>query len=98
MTWLASLLRSAKRGPGRHTNAHRGPAALRRTFLPRLEVLEDRTVPSTLTVLNNLDKGAGSLRETIAHSRDGDTIVFDQSLAGQAITLTSGDLDIKNSL
>src|SRR5207302_1189606 len=27
-------------------------------FLPRLESLEDRTVPSTLTVLNNLDSGA----------------------------------------
>ena len=31
-------------------------------FRPRLECLEDRWVPSTLTVLNNLDSGAGSLR------------------------------------
>ena len=30
---------------------------------PALEGLEGRDVPSTLTVLNNLDKGAGSLRE-----------------------------------
>src|SRR5947209_17826550 len=35
---------------------------LRRSYAPRLERLEDRTVPSTLTVLNNLDSGPASLR------------------------------------
>ena len=32
----------------------------RPTFRPTLEALEDRWVPSTLTVTNNLDSGAGS--------------------------------------
>ena len=48
----------------------------------RLELLEDRSVPSTLTVLNNSDAGAGSLRATIAAAHSGDTIVFDSSLVG----------------
>jgi hypothetical protein len=67
-------------------------------FVPRLEGLEDRTVPSTLTVLNNHDGGAGSLRDTIARARDGDTIVFDPGLSGQTIALTSDELAIKKGL
>src|SRR5438128_722268 len=38
----------------------RGP-----TSGPRLEVLEDRCLPSTFTVLNTNDSGAGSLRQAI---------------------------------
>jgi hypothetical protein len=74
------------------------PVGPRRPFVPRLESLEDRTVPSTLTVLNNLDSGPGSLRDTISKANSGDTIVFAPSLAGQTITLTSGELAINNSL
>src|SRR5262249_27759566 len=70
----------------------------RRSFLPRLELLEDRTVLSTLTVLNNLDKGAGSLRDAISNAKSGDTIVFASSLNGQTITLTSDQLKINKSL
>jgi hypothetical protein len=64
------------------------------TFRPRLEVLECRDVPSTLTVTNNLDSGHGSLRDEIAHAQNRDTIVFAPSLDGKTITLTSGELDI----
>ena len=67
-------------------------------FVPRLEALDDRTVPSTLTVLNNHDSGAGSLRDAIGHAKDGDTVRFDPSLDGQTITLTSDQLTIKKSL
>jgi hypothetical protein len=67
-------------------------------FVPRLQILEGRTVPSTLTVLNNLDSGAGSLRAAIAHAKSGDTVVFAPGLNGQTITLTSGELAINNSL
>ncbi|MBI1915943.1 MAG: hypothetical protein HYS12_14590 [Planctomycetes bacterium] len=95
---LLSLLLSRKPGAGRRPNARRHPAPQRRSFVPRLEALEDRTVPSTLTVLNNLDKGADSLRDAIGHARDGDSIVFTPSLAGQTITLTSGALVVKNSV
>jgi hypothetical protein len=70
----------------------------RRSFVPRLEHLEDRTVLSTLTVLNNLDSGAGSLRDTIAAAKSGDTIIFATSLGGQTITLTSDELAINKSL
>jgi hypothetical protein len=67
-------------------------------FRPRLEVLEDRTVPTTLTVTNNLDSGPGSLRDDIAHAKNGDTINFAPSLDGQTITLTSGELIVNKSV
>jgi predicted outer membrane repeat protein len=64
-----------------------------------LEVLEDRWLPSTLTVTNNLDSGKGSLRYEIAHAdKNKDTIVFAPGLSGQTITLTSGELDIPTNL
>jgi hypothetical protein len=66
--------------------------------VPRLESLEGRTLPSTLTVLNTNDKGPGSLRDTITKAKSGDTIVFAASLDGQTITLTSDQLTINKSL
>src|SRR6516162_9661973 len=76
----------------------RSLASQRHRFRPRLEGLEDRTVLSTLTVLNTLDKGAGSLRDTITSAQSGDTIVFAPTLDGQTITLTSDQLTINKSL
>jgi hypothetical protein len=35
-------------------------------FLPLVDLMEDRTLLSTLTVMNNNDSGSGSLRATIA--------------------------------
>jgi predicted outer membrane repeat protein len=88
--WLTSLLR--KLTPTRTPNT-------RAAFRPRLEALEGRDVPSTLTVTNNLDSGPGSLRGEIAAAKNKDTIVFDpSSLKGQTITLTSGQLEISKSL
>src|SRR5262249_19529045 len=72
-----------------------GPAP---RYRPRLEALEDRWLPSTLTVMNTADSGPGSLRAAIAASGSGDTITFAGSLAGQTITLTSGELVIDHSL
>jgi hypothetical protein len=67
--------------------------------------LEDRWVPSTLTVTNNLDSGAGSLRAEIAAGHNGDTIVFNTNPSlgtdfstAQTITLTSGEVLINKSL
>jgi hypothetical protein len=71
---------------------------MRSRVRPRLELLEDRRLPSTLTVTNNLDSSAGSLRAEIAAARSGDTVVFASSLGGQTINLTSGELVINKSL
>jgi hypothetical protein len=79
------------RGPAQHR-----PAAPR--FRPRLEALEGRWLPSTLTVTNNADRGPGSLRADIAAANSGDKIVFAPSLNGQTITLTSGELAISKNL
>ena len=70
----------------------------RRRFLPRVDLMEDRTLLSTLTVINKNDSGSGSLRATIAAASSGDTINFANSLKGQTIKLTSGVLDITKSL
>jgi uncharacterized protein (TIGR03118 family) len=70
-----------------------------RRIVPRLETLEDRTVPSTLTVTSAADDGsAGTLRALIAAANSDDTINFDPSLDGQTITLTSGELAVAKSL
>ena len=90
--WFTSWLRKWKSNPGTQGHSHRRPAAPR--FRPCLEALEDRWMPSTLTVTNNLDSGHGSLRYEIARAQNKDTIVFAPSLDGQTITLTSGELDI----
>jgi hypothetical protein len=91
--WLSSRRGLSLRLPSRR----RTPAA-RPTFRPTLQALEDRWLPSTLTVLNNLDSGPGSLRAAIATAHNADTIVFAPSLNGQTITLTSGELLIKHSM
>ena len=72
-------------------------AAARRPFRPALEWLEDRAVPSTLTVTNLNDSGDGSLRFELAQAQNGDTIAFDSGLQG-TITLTSGELQISQSV
>ncbi len=73
-----------------------GESPRRVRILPRLEALEDRVTPSTLTVLNNADSGSGSLRAAIAAAHSGDTIVFARSV--HDIKLTSGQLAVTQSL
>jgi hypothetical protein len=61
-------------------------------FRPRMQALEDRYLPATLTVFTNSDPGTGSLREAITTANGDatpDTIVFAPNLTGQTITLTS---------
>src|SRR5215468_2088586 len=86
--WLCGQLgidqpRSMRLKSSRKTKHGRAP----RHYRPRCEALEGRALLSTLTVLNNLDSGPGSLRDTIAAAQSGDTIVFDSSLGGQTIDL-----------
>jgi predicted outer membrane repeat protein len=110
---FSSWLRYAKRSAltaGRRTQA---PPRQQASFRPRLEALEDRCLPSTLTVTNTQDSGRGSLRAEIAAAQSGDTIVFSPTLTGASsskphhggttstpgkITLTSGELDLTKNL
>ncbi len=65
-----------------------------------LEQLEDRTVPSTFTVLNLNDSGAGSLRQAVldANATAGaDLINFAPGLKG-TIALTNGELNVTDDL
>src|SRR5215813_6935775 len=64
-------------------------------FRPALELLEDRTVLSTLHVTSLADSGTGTLRDTIAAAAPGDTIDF--AVTG-TIALTSGELAIAKDL
>src|SRR5262245_43948939 len=65
---------------------------------PRLEALEDRLVPSTLTVTSTAESGPGSLRAAIASAGSGDTVDFSVSLNNKTITLTSGQLVVNKDL
>jgi hypothetical protein len=69
-----------------------------RRFAPRIDALEARALLSNLVVTNTDDSGSGSLRQAIADAKGGDTIAFAHSLRGQTITLTSGELDITQSI
>jgi parallel beta-helix repeat protein len=98
--WLFSLLRNrTSNSAARARSQCRRPAPRLR---PQLEVLEDRCVPSTLTVTNNLDNiynvSPGSLRYEINVAQSGDTIVFANSLKGQTITLSGEELWINKNL
>jgi hypothetical protein len=96
--WLQPRQRRSalcRRRPGRHDRT------LRARLVPRLEALEDRLVPSTLTVTTTADTGVagdGSLRGAIAAAHSGDTINFDPRLAGQTITLMHGQLSVSKNL
>jgi hypothetical protein len=83
---VAQLTRSLWRRPASRAAARPAPRLA-------LEYLEDRTLPSTLTVTNLNDSGAGSLRSELAQGQDGDCIVFARRLRG-TITLTSGELQV----
>src|SRR5262245_13865403 len=63
-------------GRGRQSNAR-----------PRLLWLEDRTTPSTLTVVSVADSGPGSLREAVALAAPDDVVTFSPALSGHSILL-----------
>jgi hypothetical protein len=106
LSWLRSGTLSQAQARGR---AHRAPRQ-RATFRPRVEALEGRDVPSTLSVTNTLDSGHGSLRYEIAQAEKGngkDMVAFNipksdpgynASTGAWTIKLTSGELDITASL
>src|SRR5262245_52276368 len=82
-------------------------AGRRAGFHPRqavlaVEALEDRTVPSTFTVLNLADSGEGSLRQAVLDANSPafpglDVIRFAPAVRG-TIGLTTGQLSITDAL
>jgi predicted outer membrane repeat protein len=81
-----------------HRRPRPTPAARRNSYRPKLLTLEDRSLPSVLTVTTTADSGAGSLRSEVAAAQSGDTVEFASSLKGQTISLTSGEIQIANNI
>ncbi len=75
-----------------------GASRLWASGLLALAVGSSSAQASTLLVTSPADSGPGSLRAVIIAAQSGDQIVFDQSLTGQTIALTSGQLAIDKSL
>src|SRR5262249_33797792 len=98
--WFSSWLRNrtSNRAPRRRAT-HRAAAP---RFRPRLEALEDRTVPSqvTLTVSSLADSGSGTLRAAILAAdagRQSDKFTINFSVSG-TITLESALPDLNNNI
>lgn len=87
-----SLPRSSRR-IARPIPTGRSATSRRRAFRPRLLALEDRCVPSTLTVTSVADDVSQNhtLRYAVAHAQDGDTIQLTAAIKGP-IVLTQGEL------
>src|SRR5262245_30844029 len=96
---ILAALRSLPTFPRARAAGRRDGVRPRRAVLA-VEALEDRTVPSTFTVLNLADSGVGSLRQAVldANANPGaDAIDFGDGLLG-TIPLSSGQLSITDSL
>src|SRR5262245_45720468 len=87
----------ARPAASRLISRYRRGAPRRRTPRPAVEALEDRCVPSMLTVTDPGDSGPGTLRQAIVDANNEaahpgpDTIAFAPALAGATITLTTTD-------
>ena len=96
--WLQAVQRRFRGAPRKRPSAARLRPAL---FVPRLEALEDRTLPSTFLVTNLHDSGAGSLRLAVqnADATSGAVIDFAAGLHG-TITLkeSSGQLNVTSNM
>ena len=85
--WLGALQRNRRRRR-RKPSVH---------CLPQVAALEARTLLSTITVTNDSDSGAGSLRAALGAKVAGETINFAPSAYG-TITLSSGPLEVATSV
>ena len=77
------------------TGAAGGRAGSTSTWAPTRAVIHQR---SSITVTTAAESGPGSLRDAIAELDADGTIIFDSSLAGRRIMLTSGELVIDKPL
>src|SRR4051794_36169718 len=96
--WLRSLLESRLQpvfGRGRKT-AKAGTPARARLWV---EVLEDRTLLSTIAVVNGLDDGVGSLRAAVALANaDSDADIINFAPGVTAVTLTTDQLTLATDI
>ena len=76
----------------------RRTSKLRRSSIPQLLVLEDRTVLSVLTVLNNADSGDGSLCVPLWQRRRAGIRSSSTRSRDETITLSSGPLALGSNL
>jgi hypothetical protein len=92
-----SWLRNSERFDVSQRRRIQGPSRQRSTFRPQLEALEDRWMPSILTVTTAADSVTvaipGSLRYEIGSAQNRDTIVFDSGLKGKTIVLQNPNLE-----
>lgn len=105
--WFTFLLQAVnhasrpnRRGRPQVQKPSRRQTGSRHLVLPRLEMLEDRTLPSVFLVQNLSDAGPGSLRAAIsaANANPGaDEIDFAPGLGG-TIHLASGSLSITDTV
>jgi hypothetical protein len=94
--WLTSLLpvldgRRGRSPQVRRRRAGRGKPGAARRFLPRLDCLEDRAVPSTVTSPLD-DSTSGTLRAALAGTPAGGVIDFKLPAGQHTIKLTQGEL------
>jgi hypothetical protein len=87
----------SRKGQNKAKHSAVRPPATRWAFHPVLEGLENRWLPSTLTVTNLSDHDPGSLRDAITQAAPGDTINFAGGLQG-TITLTTGELALHQNV
>ena len=98
MTFLSSPWPRRAQQPNSPSERHgRHSGTTARRFVPALAPLESRRLLSRLTVTNNGDSGAGSLRAEIAAASPGDVVAFGSNLLGQTIALAS-PLQVNTSL
>ena len=92
--WNALLHRlgnQARLAPDRRLRA-------RHSFRPALVALEDRTVPTTLSVTGYEDGSPGAVGQVLVDAVNGDLLVFDHSLIGQTIDLSSSTVHASKNL
>ncbi len=95
--WFSSWLVNGNPSRADKRGRTSGVPRKRPTSRPRLEALEDRWLPTILTVTTTADSGPGSLRADVAAAHSGDTIDL-SGLSGQTIALTSGELVLNKNL
>jgi hypothetical protein len=74
------------------------PGRVRHSFRPALLALEDRTVPTILSVTDYGASDLGAVDQVLADPTNSDIIQFDHSLTGRNVDLSSGTILLDKNL